>query len=56
MENEIIYGRNSVFEALKTNPSRINKIIISKNVNNDKKINEIIDLAKENKILFQSLI
>lgn len=53
MENEIIYGRNSVFEALKTNPSRINKIIISKNVNNDKKINEIIDLAKENKILFQ---
>ena len=43
-KNDFIYGRNAVTEALLKTPSRINKILISKNVTNDTKINEIIDL------------
>ena len=48
-----IYGRNSVIEALMQGARRINKILISKNVQNDNKINEIIELAKNNRIIFQ---
>ena len=48
-----IYGRNSVFEAVSKSFNRINKIIIAKNTTNDVKINEIIDLAKSNGIVFQ---
>ena len=48
-----IYGRNSVFEILSTNSRKVNKLLISKNVSNDTKINEIITLAKQNNIIFQ---
>lgn len=52
-KNNYIYGRNSVTEALSTNSRKVNKILISKNVSNDVKINEIIKLAKENGVIFQ---
>lgn len=48
-----IYGRNAVYEAISKSYNRINKIIISKNTTNDSKINEIIDLAKSKGIVFQ---
>lgn len=50
---DYIYGRNAVTEALTKHAGRINKILISKGVTNDSKINEIIDLAKQNGIVFQ---
>ncbi len=48
-----IYGRNSVIEALNSQSSRINKILISQSVSKDTKINEIIKLAKEKSVIFQ---
>lgn len=48
-----IYGRNAVYEILSKKTRSINKIVISKNVTNDAKINEIISLAKQNGIVFQ---
>jgi len=50
---EYIYGRNAIQEAIRTTPERINKILISQNSQKDKKINEIINEAKENGVLFQ---
>ena len=42
MENsEIIYGKNSVMEALIAGNREINKILISKNIHTDNKINKI---------------
>ena len=52
-QNDYIYGKNAVTEALYKNPSRINKIIISKSITNDAKVNEIIELAKNNSVVFQ---
>ncbi|MCX7845780.1 MAG: 23S rRNA (guanosine(2251)-2'-O)-methyltransferase RlmB [Dictyoglomaceae bacterium] len=51
MEDKI-YGKNTVLEALKGNIS-INKIFIYKNIHKDKKIFEIINLAREKKIPIQ---
>lgn len=51
--NNYIYGKNSVLEALKTNARKINKLFILKNSSKDMKIDEIVKLAKENKIVFQ---
>ncbi len=48
-----IYGKNAVTEALLKNPSRINKILISKNVSTEAKVNEIIDHAKQHSVVFQ---
>ena len=48
-----IYGRNAVYEILSKQMRSINKIVISKNVTNDSKINEIIALAKQNGVVFQ---
>lgn len=50
---DFIFGRNSVTEALKLCPQRINKIIILKSVTNDPKINEIVTLARQNRVVFQ---
>lgn len=50
---ENIYGRNAIQEVIKSTPERINKILISSTVKKDKKINEIINQAKEEGILFQ---
>ncbi len=52
-KNNYIYGRNSVTEVLNSNSRKVNKILISKNVSNDSKINDIIKLAKHNGVIFQ---
>lgn len=52
-KNNYIYGRNSVFEALSKNRSRINKILISQSAKSDAKIDEIIKLAKNEHVVFQ---
>ena len=46
--NEIIFGKNSVMEALIAGDREINKILISKNIHSDNKLNKII--------LFSSLL
>ena len=51
--NEIIFGKNSVMEALIAGNREINKILISKNIHSDNKINKIKELARENGIIFQ---
>lgn len=53
MENEIIFGKNSVMEALISGKREINKILISKNIHTDVKINKIKELAQEKGIIFQ---
>ena len=51
--DDIIYGKNSVLEALVSGEREINKILISKNIHSDVKLNKIKELAKENGIVFQ---
>lgn len=51
--NDIIYGKNAVTEALIAGDREINKILISKNIHSDSKINKIKELARENGIVFQ---
>ena len=54
MENsDIIYGKNSITEALIAGTREINKIIISKNIHSDSKINKIKELAQERSVIFQ---
>ena len=54
MENsEIIFGKNSVMEALIAGNREINKILISKNIHSDNKISKIKELAQERGIVFQ---
>ena len=54
MENlDVIYGKNSVMEALIAGKREINKILISKNIHSDVKINKIKELAKERGAVFQ---
>lgn len=54
MDNsEIIYGKNSVLEALIAGNREINKILISKNIHSDVKINKIKELAQKNGVVFQ---
>lgn len=56
MENEkleIIYGKNSVLEALMVGEREINKILISNNIHSDNKLNQIKKLAQEKGIIFQ---
>jgi len=54
MENlEIIYGKNAVIEALIAGNREINKILISKNLHSDAKLNQIKELAQKNGIVFQ---
>lgn len=51
--NDIIFGKNSVTEALLSGKREINKILISKNIHNDSKIDRIKELAVEKGIVFQ---
>lgn len=54
MENtDIIYGKNSVLEALIAGNREINKILISKNIHCDAKLNQIKQLAQQKGIIFQ---
>lgn len=50
---EIIYGKNSVLEALISGEREINKILISKNIHSDAKINQIKELAQKRGVIFQ---
>lgn len=52
-KESIIYGKNSITEALLSGKRQINKILISKNTGRDGKIQEIIDLARSNGVVFQ---
>lgn len=56
MENEkteIIYGKNSVIEALSAGTREINKILIANNIHSDNKLNQIKELARQKGIVFQ---
>lgn len=50
---EIIYGKNAIIEALISGEREINKILISKNIHSDSKLNQIKELAQKNGIIFQ---
>lgn len=50
---DIIFGKNSVLEALIAGQREINKIIISKNLHSDIKLNKIKELAAQKGIVFQ---
>ncbi len=49
----LIYGKNTVLEALLKNPKRLNKIYIQKNFSPDNRLKKIYNLARENKINIQ---
>lgn len=51
--NEIIFGKNSVLEALVSGDREINKILISKNLHSDAKLNKIKELAQKNGVVYQ---
>lgn len=51
--NEIIYGKNSVLEALIAGEREINKILIANNIHCDNKLEQIKKLAQEKGIIFQ---
>lgn len=51
--DDIIFGKNSVTEALISGKREINKILISKNIHTDAKIARIKELASQKGIIFQ---
>ena len=53
MNNNLIYGKNPVYEVLEKNPKRVNKIYIQNGISFDNRLKKIIELAKYNKILVQ---
>ena len=53
MEENIIFGKNAVTEALIAGDREINKILISNNLHSDNKLNRIKELAKEQGVVFQ---
>lgn len=50
---DLIYGKNSVIELLTNGKRNVSKIILSKGLHSDSKIDKIIDLAKLNNVIFQ---
>jgi len=50
---DIIFWKNAVTEALIAGDREINKILISKSIHSDSKLNKIKDLAREQGIVFQ---
>ena len=56
MDDEIVYGKNSVLETLLAGNREINKIIIAKNIHTDSKITRIKELAQEKGIIFQFVL
>ncbi len=53
MTEDFIFGKNAVLEALESGNREINKILISKNIHCDSKINKIKELALQKGIIFQ---
>ena len=52
MEN-FIFGRNNVYELLQTGNRSVSKIVLMKNMKENHKISQIIQLAKDKGIVFQ---
>lgn len=52
--SQLIYGVLPVLEALRANPKKIEKILIAEG-GNEKRLNEIFSLAKENRVQFQNV-
>ena len=50
--DDIIFGKNAITEALISGNREINKILISKNIHNDAKLNRIKELAQQKGIVF----
>ena len=53
MDENIIFGKNSVIEALSSEEREINKILISKNLHSDPKLEKIKELARQRGIMYQ---
>lgn len=53
--SNIIYGKNSVLEALEAQEREINKIVISNNLHTDSKISKIKELCQKQGVIFQFL-
>ncbi|MFI3300045.1 MAG: 23S rRNA (guanosine(2251)-2'-O)-methyltransferase RlmB [Candidatus Gastranaerophilales bacterium] len=51
--NDIIFGKNSIIEALTIGEREINKILISNSLHSDTKLNKIKELAQQKGIVFQ---
>lgn len=51
--DDVIFGKNAVIEALNVGKREINKILISKNIHTDTKIEQIKELAQKKGIIFQ---
>ncbi len=51
--DDIIFGKNAITEALIKGDREINKILISKNIHSDSKLNQIKELAKQRGVVFQ---
>ena len=52
-EENFIYGKNSIIEALESGDREFNKILISNSARNDEKIEKIKKLAQNNGVVFQ---
>lgn len=50
---DIIYGKNSVLEAIESQNREINKVIIANNIHTDNKIAKIKELCQKRGIIFQ---
>lgn len=48
-----VFGRNNVFELLKEGKRSVSKIILMKNMKENSKIDQILDMARANGIVFQ---
>ena len=55
MDENYIYGKNSVIEALESQTRQFNRILISNTSRNDEKIERIKELAKLSGIIFRIL-
>ena len=53
MTETLIYGKNSIIEALKSSDREFNRILISNTCHSDEKIEQIKTLAKSSGIVFQ---
>ena len=53
--SDFIFGRNNVFELLKDNKRNVSKILLMRGMKENSKINQIIELAKNNSIIYQFL-
>lgn len=51
--SDYVFGKNNVLELLSEGKRNVSKILLSKGLHSDNKINKIIDLAKMNNVIFQ---